>query len=81
MSWEDRIALLSPAQERKFWIDELTRRAEAGYGMAVNCRHAPNLARSPVLRKLIADGVFIRTREGRGGNCNRTVLILAPKED
>ncbi|UGL62599.1 hypothetical protein [Pseudomonas phage REC1] len=66
--------MLSPAQERQFWLDKLK-----GYefGMAVNCRHMPSLSRTPILKQLIKDGLVVRRREGRWGmNSNRTVIYL-----
>jgi hypothetical protein len=72
MSWQAGIAMMSPAQEREFWLNELKRRMP--HGMAVNCSHMPSLGRTPILRKLVEDGLLLRVREARGGNCNRTVL-------
>lgn len=61
-------------EQRAWWLAELKRREP--YGMAVNCRHMPSLSRTPILRKLIEDGLVIRTREYRSQKCNRTVLRL-----
>ena len=71
MSWQMERSMLSPAQERAWWIEKLK---TYPFGMAVNCRHMPSLDRTPILRKLVDSGVFFRVRENRGGNCNRTVL-------
>jgi hypothetical protein len=69
--WDRRLLLLSPREQRQFWID-LVRKYPLG--MAVNCSHMPSLSRTPILRKLVEDGLLLRVREARGGNCNRTVL-------
>lgn len=74
MSWQEQTSMMSPRQERAFWLAVMKRRAP--HGMAVNCRHMPSLDRTPQLVKLIEDGLIIRTRESRGGNCNRTILKL-----
>lgn len=74
MSWQQQIAMMSPAQERQFWLNRLK---TFEFGMAVNCRHAPILAKNPVLRQLIKDGLVLRRREGRWGmNSSRTVVYL-----
>lgn len=73
-TWDSRLLLLSPKEQRAWWLAELKRREP--HGMAVNCRHMPSLSRTPILRKLVEDGLIIRVREPRGGNCNRTVLRL-----
>ena len=74
--WDVRFLLLSPKEERKMWLKILE-----GYpfGMAVNCRHMPSLDRTPQLRRLIKDGLILRSRECRGRMCFRTVLTLPPK--
>lgn len=79
MSWEDDVSMLSPAQERQYWLDEMKRRLP--YGMAVNCRGMPSLDRTPILRKLVEDGLILRVREdrgwgGRSTRSRRTVLRL-----
>lgn len=73
MSWQEERSLLSPAQERQWWLDKL---ATYLFGMAVNCRHMPSLNRTPVLRKLVEDGKILRIREKRGKNSARTILRL-----
>ncbi|QHZ59957.1 hypothetical protein PJKIFABJ_00002 [Pseudomonas phage PE09] len=82
MSWQEQIAMMSPKEERAYWLDDMKRRAEAGYGMAVNCRHGPSLERTPVLRKLVEDGILLRVRENRQwgthsrkSRSRRTILI------
>lgn len=77
MSWQERTSMMSPRQERAFWLAEMKRRLP--HGMAVNCRHMPSLDRTPVLRKLIEDGLIIRVREARdwfNSNHRRTILRL-----
>lgn len=74
MSWQDETSMLSPAQERQFWLDEIQRRTDAGYGMAVNCKHMPSLDKTPQLRKLIESGLVVRRRDYRGRNSSRTIL-------
>jgi hypothetical protein len=73
-TWDTRLLMLSPKEQRAWWVAELKRREP--HGMAVNCRHMPSLSRTPILRKLIEDGLIIRTREYRSQKCNRTVLRL-----
>lgn len=73
MSWQKERSMLSPAQERQFWLDKLK---SYEFGMAVNCRHMPSLSRTPILKQLIKDGLILRRRESRGGSCNRTVVYL-----
>lgn len=73
-TWDSRLLLASPKEQRQFWLDELKRRLP--YGMAVNCRHMPSLKRTPILRKLIEDGLILRSRECRGRMCFRTILTL-----
>lgn len=62
-TWDTRLLMLSPAEQRQWWLDELKRREP--YGMAVNCRHMPSLSRTPILRKLVEDGLVVRIRENR----------------
>lgn len=76
-TWDTRLLMLSPKEQRQWWLNELKRRQP--YGMAVNCSHMPSLSRTPILRKLIEDGLLLRVREARGGHCNRTVLYF-PEE-
>jgi hypothetical protein len=73
MSWQEERSMLSPAQERVWWIEKLK---TYPHGMAVNCRHMPSLSRTPVLRKLIEDGHILKVRESRSQRCNRTVIYL-----
>lgn len=80
-SWDTRLLMLSPKEQRQWWLDELKRREP--YGMAVNCRHMPSLSRTPILRKLIEDGLIVRYRENRQWNkslkastSKRTILRL-----
>lgn len=73
MAWVEERSLLSPAQERQWWMDKMKQYPS---GMAVNCRHMPSLDKTPVLRKLIEDGHILRVREKRGKNSARTVLKL-----
>jgi hypothetical protein len=73
-TWDTRLLMLSPKEQRQWWLDELKRREP--HGMAVNCRHMPSLSRTPILRKLIEDGHILRVREYRSRMCNRTVLFL-----
>ncbi|MND53807.1 hypothetical protein D3C80_448540 [compost metagenome] len=73
-TWDSRLLLLSPKEQKQFWLDELKRRQP--HGMAVNCRHMPSLNRTPILRKLIEDGLILRSREYRSNKCFRTVLRL-----
>jgi len=74
--WDVRFLYLSPKEERKMWLKVLE---DYPSGMAVNCRHMPSLNRTPQLRKLIKDGLILRSRECRGRMCFRTVLTLPPK--
>lgn len=83
MSWSDMPSILSPREEREWWLAELKRREP--YGMAVNCRHMPSLEKTPILRKLIEEGLILRVRENRQwgksyrhSTGKRTVLRLAP---
>ena len=62
MGWQERTSMMSPAQEREFWLKEVQNRMEHG-GLLVNRRHMPSLDRTPVLRKLVEDGKLIRVRE------------------
>lgn len=77
MSWQDQTAMLSPAQEREFWLKEVASRMEHG-GLLVNRRYMPSLDRTPVLRKLVEDGKLIRVRESIWCGCKvrRTYLRL-----
>lgn len=71
--WGVRFLLLSPKEERAMWLKVL---ADYPFGMAVNCRHMPSLERTPALRRLIKEGLVLRSRECRGRMCFRTVLKL-----
>ncbi|WYN05144.1 hypothetical protein ISREJYDI_CDS0184 [Pseudomonas phage UNO-G1W1] len=80
MSWEMERSMLSPKEERQFWLSLLARYP---FGMAVNCRGMPSLERTPMLRKLIEEGKIIRVRENRQWGKNnrqssgkRTILRL-----
>jgi hypothetical protein len=76
MAWIEERANLSPAQEREFWIAKV---GEYPHGMAVNCSHMPSLDKTPILLKLIEDGVIIRVREGRrhsNSSQRRTLIYL-----
>lgn len=73
-TWDSGLLLLSPKEQRAWWIAELKRRQP--HGMAVNCRHMPSLSRTPILRKLVEDGLILRVREYRSRMCFRTVLRL-----
>lgn len=69
MSWQTKTAMMSPKEERQFWLDTIKRRSEnGGNGLAVNCRHMPSLDRTPVLRKIIEDGLVVRVRLNRQWN-------------
>lgn len=63
MSWQDATAMLSPCQEREFWLKEVEKRMTFCTGLLVNRRYMPSLDRTPVLRKLVEDGKLIRVRE------------------
>lgn len=71
--WDVRFLYLSPKEERKMWLKILE---SYPFGMAVNCRHMPSLNRTPQLRRLIKDGLILRSREYRSKKCFRTVLRL-----
>jgi len=71
--WDVRFLYLSPKEERKMWLKILE---SYPHGMAVNCRHMPSLNRTPQLRRLIKDGLILRSREYRSKKCFRTVLRL-----
>lgn len=82
MSWHNRTALMSPAEERAFWLEVVTKYTPTG-GIAVNCRHMPTLSRTPQLQALIDQGLVVRIRENRQwgvpsrkSRSRRTLLIL-----
>lgn len=76
MSWQDDTAMMSPKQEREFWLEEVRKRMLFCTGLLVNRRYMPSLDKTPQLRKLIADGLLVRVRQHSGGNVRRTYLIL-----
>ena len=73
--WNAALLLLSPREQKQWWLAELKRREP--YGMAVNCKYMPSLERTPILKKLIEDGLVVKVREYNGGCCKRTVLYLS----
>lgn len=81
MSWQEQTAMLSPAQEREFWLKEVERRMEHG-GLLVNRRYMPSLDRTPVLRKLVEDGKLVRVREAtwNSSHVRRTFLRLPEQQ-
>jgi len=81
MSWQDETALLSPKQERAFWLEEVRKRMEFCTGLLVNRRYMPSLDKTPVLRKLVEDGLLVRVRQATWGSSSvrRTYLILPEK--
>lgn len=79
--WSVELLLLSPKEEREWWLAELTRREP--YGMAVNCKHMPCLEKTPALLRLIEEGKILRIRmPASWGNSfhRRTVLRLPTQE-
>lgn len=77
MSWQDQTAMMSPREEREFWLKEVASRMEHG-GLLVNRRYMPSLDRTPVLRQLINDGLLdrVRTITWSGSYVRRTYLRL-----
>lgn len=78
MGWQDQTAMLSPCQEREFWLEEVRKRMAFCTGLLVNRRYMPSLDRTPVLRKLVEDGKLLRVREPtwNSSRVRRTYLIL-----
>lgn len=78
MSWRDRTAMMSPKQEREFWIKEVTERMTFCTGLLVNRRYMPSLDRTPVLRKMVEDGLLVRVRQStwNSSSVRRTYLRL-----
>lgn len=80
MGWQERTSMMSPAQEREFWLKEVKNRMEWG-GLLVNRRYMPSLDRTPVLRKLVEDGKLIRVREvSWGGSYVRRTFLRVPEQ-
>jgi len=77
MSWQERTAMMSPKQEREFWLAEVKKRMEWG-GLLVNRRYMPSLDKTPVLRKMVEDGTFTRVREAtwNSSSVRRTYLRI-----
>lgn len=46
------------------------------YGFIVNTKYKPQLRFEPVLRKLLRQGILVRDRIAKGGNCKYTTLRL-----
>lgn len=78
MSWQDQTAMLSPAQEREFWLEEVRKRMTFCTGLLVNRRYMPSLDKTPILRKLVEDGKLVRVREAtwNSSHVRRTYLRL-----
>lgn len=78
MSWQDDTAMLSPKQEREFWLAEVKKRMTFCTGLLVNRRYMPSLDKTPVLRKMVEDGTLVRVREKTWGSSHvkRTYLRI-----
>lgn len=78
MSWQDLTSLMSPAQEREFWLEEVQERMTFCPGLLVNHRYMPSLDKTPVLRKMVEDGTLVRVREKTWGSSHvkRTYLRI-----
>lgn len=78
MSWQDQTAMMSPKQEREFWLKEVKKRMTFCTGLLVNRRYMPSLDKTPVLRKMVEDGTLIRVREltWLSANVRRTYLRI-----
>lgn len=63
MSWQEQTAMMSPKQEREFWLKEVKQRMTFCTGLLVNRRYMPSLDKTPVLRKMVEDGTLVRVRE------------------
>lgn len=78
MSWQDQTAMMSPKQEREFWLKEVKQRMTFCTGLLVNRRYMPSLDKTPVLRKMVEDGTLVRVREltWLSANVRRTYLRI-----
>ncbi|QYW06702.1 hypothetical protein uav_171 [Pseudomonas phage UAVern] len=78
MSWQDQTAMMSPKQEREFWLNVVQKKMTFCPGLLVNRRYMPSLDKTPVLRKMVEDGTLVRVRESTRLNCKvrRTYLRL-----
>lgn len=78
MSWQEQTALLSPREERAFWLKEVKERMTFCTGLLVNRRYMPSLDRTPVLRKMVEDGILVRVRQSTRAkdSVRRTYLRL-----
>lgn len=78
MSWQDQTAMMSPKQEREFWLKEVKQRMTFCTGLLVNRRYMPSLDKTPVLRKMVEDGTLVRVREltRLSANVRRTYLRI-----
>ncbi|QNN99974.1 hypothetical protein phiPsa267_002 [Pseudomonas phage phiPsa267] len=78
MSWQEQTAMMSPKQERAFWLQEVKNRMTFCTGLLVNRRYMPSLDKTPVLRKLVEDGLLVRVRQytWNSSSVRRTYLVL-----
>lgn len=79
MSWQEITEMMSPKDERAYWLARITKATIEWGGMPVNCRHMPSLERTPVLRAMVKDGLVQQYRQERmwaRSRSRRTVLRI-----
>lgn len=79
MSWQEITEMMSPKDERAYWLARIQKATLEWGGMPVNCRHMPSLERTPVLRKMVRDGLVQQYRQERmwcRSRSRRTVLRI-----
>lgn len=79
MHWQELTSLMSPKEERAYWLERIQIATKEWGGMPVNCRYMPSLERTPALRQLLKDGAVVQHRLERQwarSRSRRTVLRI-----